>query len=130
METVLALLVGFMFGASVYLMLSRNWIRYLFGFIVIGNAVNLLLFAVGRVQVGRPALVPLGLAAPDGPVANSLPQALILTAIVIGFGLLAFALVLASRAWSDLGTIDVDGMRVAEPREEGDAAAAPEGRGE
>lgn len=118
MEVVVAVLVGVMFGSSVYLMLSRNWIRYLFGFIVIGNAVNLLLFAVGRIEVGRPALVPDGLLAPDGPVANPLPQALILTAIVIGFGLLAFALVLASRAWAELGTVDIDSMRVAEPREE------------
>ncbi|RIL06684.1 MAG: cation:proton antiporter [Proteobacteria bacterium] len=124
MEVLLAILIGVMFGASVYLMLSRNWVRYLFGFIVISNAVNLLLFAVGRVELGRPALVPPGLAAPDGPVANSLPQALILTAIVIGFGLLAFALVLASRAWAELGTVDVDAMRVAEPRED----AAREGR--
>jgi multicomponent Na+:H+ antiporter subunit C len=121
MEILVALLVGFMFGASVYLMLSRNWIRYLFGFVVIGNAVNLLLFAVGRVELGRPALVPDGLLAPEGPVANSLPQALILTAIVIGFGLLAFALVLASRAWAELETVDVDAMRVAEPREDATA---------
>lgn len=118
MEILLALLVGFMFGASVYLMLSRNWVRYLFGFIVIGNAVNLLLFAVGRVEIGHPALVPEGLLAPESPVANSLPQALILTAIVIGFGLLVFALVLASRAWMEFGTMDVDSMRVAEPRED------------
>lgn len=123
MEILLALLVGFMFATSVYLMLSRNWIRYLFGFIVIGNAVNLLLFAVGGVEFARPALVPPGLTAPEGPVANPLPQALVLTAIVIGFGLLAFALVLASRAWAELGTVEVDSMRVAEPPD--DAAAAP-----
>lgn len=126
MEIVLALLVGVMFGASVYLMLSRNWVRYLFGFLVIGNAVNLLLFAVGRVELGRPALVPLGLGEPVTAVANPLPQALILTAIVIGFGLLAFALVLASRAWSELGTTDVDAMRVAEPR----ADETPHGAGD
>lgn len=118
MEIVLALLIGLMFGSSVYLMLSRNWIRYLFGFIIIGNAVNLLLFTVGRVQLGRPALVPPGAVAPEGAVANSLPQALILTAIVIGFGLLSFALVLASRAWLDFGTVDVDSIRLAEPSDD------------
>lgn len=118
METLLALVVGALVAASVHLMLSRSWIRYLFGFVVIGNAVNLLLFAVGRLAVTAPPLVPPGLAAPAGPVANPLPQALILTAIVIGFGLLAFALVLAVRAQAALGTVDVDGMRVAEPRDE------------
>jgi multicomponent Na+:H+ antiporter subunit C len=118
METLLALVVGALVAASVHLMLSRSWIRYLFGFVVIGNAVNLLLFAVGRLAVTAPPLVPAGLAAPAGPVANPLPQALILTAIVIGFGLLAFALVLAVRAQAALGTVDVDAMRVAEPRDE------------
>jgi multicomponent Na+:H+ antiporter subunit C len=51
-------------------------------------------------------------------VANALPQALVLTAIVIGFGLFAFALVLAFRAYSDLGTLDSDEMRLAEPKGE------------
>jgi multicomponent Na+:H+ antiporter subunit C len=53
-----------------------------------------------------------------GVVANALPQALVLTAIVIGFGLFAFALVLALRAYWSLGTLDTEEMRVAEPREE------------
>jgi multicomponent Na+:H+ antiporter subunit C len=118
MEVVLAVVVGVLVAASVHLMLSRSWVRYLFGFVVIGNAVNLLLFAVGRLAVTAPPLVAPGLAAPAGPVANPLPQALILTAIVIGFGLLAFALVLAVSAQAALGTVDVDAMRVAEPRDE------------
>jgi hypothetical protein len=49
-------------------------------------------------------------------VANALPQALVLTAIVIGFGLFAFALTLVFRAYTSLGTLDSDEMRVAEPR--------------
>ncbi len=118
MEVVLAVVVGVLVAASVHLMLSRSWVRYLFGFVVIGNAVNLLLFAVGRLAVTAPPLVAPGLAAPAGPVANPLPQALILTAIVIGFGLLALALVLAVSAQAALGTVDVDAMRVAEPRDE------------
>ncbi len=51
-------------------------------------------------------------------MANALPQALVLTAIVIGFGLFAFALVLTLRAYWSLGTLDTDEMRVAEPRED------------
>jgi multicomponent Na+:H+ antiporter subunit C len=118
MEVVLSVVVGALASASVYLMLSRSWVRYLFGFVVVGNAVNLLLFAVGRATATAPPLVAEGLSAPAGPVANPLPQALILTAIVIGFGLLAFALVLAVRAQAALGTVDVDAMRVAEPPDE------------
>lgn len=125
MEAVLALLVGLLFGVSVYLLLSRNLIRYVFGLIIVSNAVNLLIFAVGRVELGRPAIVPLGLDEPLGPIANPLPQALILTAIVIGFGLLAFALVLVARAWQDLGTVDGDAMRVAEPLEAPPDAGEP-----
>ena len=52
---------------------------------------------------------------PVGVVANALPQALVLTAIVIGFGLFAFALILMFRAYTTLGTLDSDEMRVAEP---------------
>jgi len=58
-----------------------------------------------------------GADAPIGIVANALPQALVLTAIVIGFGLFAFALVLAFRAYQTLGTLNTDEMRVAEPKE-------------
>lgn len=115
MAVVLALLVGLLFAASVYLMLSRTLVRYLFGLVLMGNAANLLIFAVGGLSLGEPAIVPSGLAGPDGPIANPLPQALILTAIVISFGLLAFAMVLAYRANEALGTTDTASMRVAEP---------------
>ena len=123
MEALLAVLIGALVAASVYLMLSRHVVRFLFGLVLFSNAVNLLLFAAGRVLWGAPPLVPLGLSAPMGPVANPLPQALILTAIVIGFGLLAFALVLSVRAAGALDTADLDAMRAAEPR---DDAPGPE----
>jgi multicomponent Na+:H+ antiporter subunit C len=114
MEALLAVLVGALVAASVYLMLSRHLVRFLFGLVLASNAANLLLFAAGRVVWGRPPLVPEGADAPLGLVANPLPQALILTAIVIGFGLLAFALVLSVRGAAALGTADVDAMRAAE----------------
>lgn len=120
MEALLALLVGLLVAASVYLMLARHLVRFLFGLVLASNAVNLLLFAAGRVVWGRPPLVPIGADAPLGLVANPLPQALILTAIVIGFGLLSFALVLAVRAYAALETSDYEAMRAAEP------VAAPE----
>lgn len=116
MEAVLAVLVGVLVAASVYLMLARNILRFLFGLILLSNAVNLSILAAGRIEHVAPPLVPEGLAQPPIPVANPLPQALVLTAIVIGFGLLAFALVLVYRGYLELGTLDTDAMREAEPR--------------
>lgn len=117
METALAFLIGLLVASSVYLMLARSILRFLFGLILISNAANLLIFASGRLTAGQPPFVPEGADAPVGEVANALPQALVLTAIVIGFGLFAFALVLAWRAYTELGTLESDEMRVAEPRE-------------
>jgi len=116
MEVVVSLLIGFLFAVAVYLMLARNFLRFLFGLILLSNAANLVIFASGRMTEGRPALIHSGALVPDGEVANALPQALVLTAIVIGFGLFAFALVLAFQAYRKLGTLDSDEMRVAEPR--------------
>ncbi|MEM9474371.1 MAG: Na+/H+ antiporter subunit C [Pseudomonadota bacterium] len=118
MEVMLSLLVGVLVAAAVYLMLARNVLRFLLGLILISNAANLTIFAAGRVDTGQPPLIPEGAEAPVGYVANALPQALVLTAIVIGFGLFAFALVLAFRAYGVLGTLDSDKMRVAEPVED------------
>ncbi len=115
MEPVLALLIGVLVAASVYLMLARNVLRFLFGLVLLSNAANLTIFAAGRLTRAAPPLVPDGLAVPPGLAANALPQALILTAIVISFGLLAFALALIFRGYQELGTLDSDAMRYAEP---------------
>ena len=123
METLLAITIGCLVAAGVYLMLARDLLRFLFGLTLISNAVNLAIFASGRISVGGvPPLVPDGSKTPVGDVANALPQALILTAIVIGFGLFAFSLVLAMRAYSELGTLDMDEMKLSEPRDTGDEA--------
>ena len=118
METILAVVIGVLVAASAYVMLSRNIIKFLFGLILISNAANLAIFTAGRLTWASPPLVAEGALMPDGVVANALPQALILTAIVISFGLLAFALVLVYRAYQELGTVDSDRMRAAEPVEE------------
>jgi multicomponent Na+:H+ antiporter subunit C len=115
MEAVMAVLVGIMVAASVYLILGRNLIRFIFGLVLASNAVNLLLFTGGRLTFPDPPLVPEGALTPAGPTANALPQALMLTAIVIGFALLVFVFVLFYRAYEELGTVDTEFMRVAEP---------------
>lgn len=115
METLLAFVVGGLVAAAIYLILSRNLVRLIIGVALLSNAVNLSLFVSGRLTRVHPPLIPEGALAPEGVFANPLPQALILTAIVIGFGLLAFTLVLVYRAHQELGTVDPDEMRVAEP---------------
>jgi len=122
MEAVFALVVGVLVAASVYLMLARHVLRFLFGLVLLSNAANLTIFVAGRLTRAEPPLVPEGLAAPPEIVANALPQALVLTAIVIGFGLFAFALALVFRAYRELGTLDVNQMREAEPRADGRAS--------
>jgi len=110
MDVLLALLAGLLTAAGVYLLLQRSLLRMLFGVILLSNAVNLILFVAGRTLRAAPPIVPDGLTAPIAAVANPLPQALILTAIVIGFGLVAFAFVLLFRAYTAFGTLDADAL--------------------
>jgi multicomponent Na+:H+ antiporter subunit C len=116
MEPVLALTVGVLAACGVWLMLARHLLSLVFGVVLVSSAANLVVFAGGRLMDGAAPLVPKGLEAPAEAVANPLPQALVLTAIVIGFGLTAFALALMLAAYRRLGTVDPEEMRVAEPR--------------
>ncbi|WEX07754.1 Na+/H+ antiporter subunit C [Chelativorans sp. AA-79] len=118
MEAILAVTVGIFFAVAIYLMLSRHIIRILLGVSIFGNAVNLTIFTSGRVVREVPPIIPVDLDVPAGVTANPLPQALILTAIVISFSFFAFLLVLAFRTYQELGTDDTDGLRVAEPEGE------------
>ena len=115
MEPVFALLTGIFLTIAIYLMMSKFIIRMLMGVAILGNADNLLIFTSGRIMREVPPVIGPGLDVPAGPVANPLPQALILTAIVISFSFFAFLLVLSWRAYSTLGTDNTDEMRVAEP---------------
>jgi multicomponent Na+:H+ antiporter subunit C len=114
MQTFCAILVGVMVAASVYLILGRNLIRFIFGLVLAGNAINLLIFTVGGLESRRPPIIPNPTTAVQEPLANALPQALVLTAIVIGFALLSFIFVLFYRSYQDLGTVDTESMRIAE----------------
>lgn len=116
MDYILAVLVGLFIALGVYLFLSRSIIRMLIGMTIFGNGVNLLIFTAGRVTREIAPIVPVGLSTPEGPIANPLPQALILTAIVIGFSMFSFLLVLAFRAYQSLDADNTDNMRLAEPK--------------
>ncbi|MFT4183690.1 MAG: Na+/H+ antiporter subunit C [Rhizobium sp.] len=117
MEAVFAVLVGLFFTVAIYLMLSGFSIRIMLGIAILGNAVNLLLFTAGRVTREVPPIIAAGSDTLGIEAANPLPQALILTAIVISISFLAFLLVLTYRAYQDLRTDDTGEMRVAEPDE-------------
>ncbi|CUX79777.1 MAG: multicomponent Na+:H+ antiporter subunit MnhC [Roseibaca calidilacus] len=118
MESLTAILIGVLTAAAVYMMLARNIMRFMFGLILLSNAVNLTIFTAGRMTKGVPALVPYGEDAPLTEIGNALPQALVLTAIVIGFGLLAFLLALVFETYRRLNVVDTDAMRHAEPKED------------
>jgi len=116
MDHVIAALSGVFFTAAIYLLLSRALIRMLLGLVLLGNAVNLLILVAGRLGRIVPPIALDGAKAPLAGAANPLPQALILTAIVIGFAMFAFLLVLAYRAYQSLEADDTDRMRITEPR--------------
>ena len=106
METLLACLIGLMFAAALYLMLTGTLVKFVFGFTLIGNAVNLLIFTAGRLRHLQPPLIPPDRTGLTHAVSNALPQALILTAIVIGFAMVTFLLVLLLRTYAHTGTLD------------------------
>lgn len=111
MTFLLAILVGVLYSAGIYMILRRSLVKVIIGLIFLGHAANLLIFTIGRVTKGVPAFVPKGSETLVEPFADPLPQALILTAIVIGFGVQAFAIVLFKRAYQTVGTDDLDEMK-------------------
>ena len=117
-EPAFVALCAVFYATAIYLLLSRSIIRLLLGVVILGNAVNLTIFTAGRLTREVPPFIPLGESVPPIATANPLPQALVLTAIVISFSFFAFLLVLAYRAYQALGTDDTDRMRVAEPEGE------------
>jgi multicomponent K+:H+ antiporter subunit C len=107
MEFLVATGIGSLVAAGVYLLLRARVYSVILGIAMLGYAANLFLFASGRLRVGlAPVISPDAAAYPD-----PLPQALVLTAIVIGFAMTAFIVVLGLRAHTDLGTDHVDGTQ-------------------
>jgi multicomponent Na+:H+ antiporter subunit C len=115
MDYALAALAGLFLTAAIYLLLARSLIRMLLGLVLLGNAVNLIILAAGRLSRLVPPIAADGAVAPMPGASNPLPQALILTAIVIGFAMFAFFLVLSWRAYHSLEADQTERMRVAEP---------------
>lgn len=110
MQILMPFVVGALYAAALYLMLRRSLVKLIIGLMLLGHASNLLIFTAGRLTRGQPPIVsPNGLM--SEPFADPLPQALILTAIVIGMGVQAFTLALLKRAYQAVGTDDLNSMR-------------------
>ncbi len=110
MELLFAAMIGTLYGCALYLLLRRSIVKLAIGLTLLGNGANLLVFSSGDLLRGRPPLVP-----PEGttvplPAADPLPQALILTAIVISFGVLVFTVALIYRTYQALRTDDLDDL--------------------
>jgi multicomponent K+:H+ antiporter subunit C len=104
MEALAALTLAVLVTCGVYLVLRARTFPVVLGLSLLSYAVNLFLFFTGRLVTGAPPL-----AGTATPVADPIPQALVLTAIVIGFGMTAFVVILALRARGELGNDHVDG---------------------
>lgn len=105
MEALLALMIGALTACGVYLLLRPRTFAVVLGLALLSYAINLFLFAMGRLTVGQPPII----AATATGYADPVPQALVLTAIVISFAMTAFVIVLALKAQDELGNDHVDG---------------------
>lgn len=110
MEALIALVIGVLVSCGVYLLLRARTFPVILGLTLLSYGVNLFIFVMGRLRTGAPAVVNKGDSLSSTlTYADPLPQALVLTAIVIGFAMTAFLLVLALRARAELGNDHVDG---------------------
>ncbi len=110
MEIMLAILTGVLYTAGVYMLLRRSILKFIIGIIFMSNATNILVFLAAGVVRGNPAFVNETIA-DTKPVADPLPQALVLTAIVIGLGIIVFTLALKYKYFQLTGTDDLDQLK-------------------
>jgi multicomponent Na+:H+ antiporter subunit C len=106
----MAFVIGGLYAAGIYLLLRRSLVSVILGLSVLSNAANLLIFTAAGLTRGVPPVIPPDATTLTRPFADPLPQALILTAIVIGFGVLAFTAVLIHRVHQNVGTDDLDAL--------------------
>ncbi|WP_108663176.1 NADH-quinone oxidoreductase subunit K [Acuticoccus kandeliae] len=114
MSLVYSLAIAAIIASGIYLLLSRNVMRIILGLSLLSAGTNLLIFLAGGLQAIAPPVIEKGVEMLPADAANPLPQALILTAIVIGFSLVAFAAALALQLYRATGTIDTAALTAAE----------------
>lgn len=118
MEILVAAGIGLLAAAGLYLTLRARTFDVVLGLTLLSYAVNLFIFAMGRLTVGKPPITGQGLAPTLANHADPLPQALVLTAIVIGFGMTALLLALALANRHESGSDHVDAREPGEPPRE------------
>jgi multicomponent K+:H+ antiporter subunit C len=109
MLLLLATFIGTMAGCGVWLMLRARTFDVVLGLTLLSYAVNVFIFAMGRVKVNAAPIVDKAVPATLASHADPLPQALVLTAIVIGFAMTALLLAIALRTRAETGSDHVDG---------------------
>ncbi|MDP5272752.1 Na(+)/H(+) antiporter subunit C [Chengkuizengella axinellae] len=107
MEVLMSVVIGLLFTIGTYLLLTRTLLRIILGTSLLSHGAHLLLITMAGLKTGAPPILNEGVTEYVDP----LPQALILTSIVISFGVTSFFLVLAYRAYKELGTDDMDRLR-------------------
>lgn len=110
MIVMLAFVIGGLYAAGLYMMLRRSITKLIIGLSLLSHASNLLIFTTGGLVRARPPIIADGATEIVKPFADPVPQALVLTAIVISFGVTAFALVLLHRTYLTIGTDDLDDL--------------------
>ncbi|HOP03349.1 MAG TPA: Na+/H+ antiporter subunit C [Tenuifilaceae bacterium] len=108
MDILLAILTGLIYSVAIYLLLHKGMVKMILGIMMLGYATNLFIFIIARITRGLPALIPENADSFLQAYADPVPQALILTAIVIGFGIQTFAIVLIRMVYKTTGTSDMD----------------------
>lgn len=109
MNTVMALAIGVLFGSGIWLVLRPRTFQVIVGLLLMSYAVNLFIFIMGRLSADRPPLTPADAVPDPAALTDPLPQALVLTAIVIGFATTALYLVMMIGSRGVTGTDHVDG---------------------
>ncbi len=108
MNVIVAILIGMLFAGGLFCILRRSLMKLVIGIMLLSQGANLLVFSAGGLTSDKPAFVLADAGIPPVGHADPLPQALVLTAIVIGFGLVVFALSLLLRAYPAVGSDDID----------------------
>lgn len=108
MDILIATLIGALFAAGIFCLLRRSIMKLVIGIILLSQAANLLVFAAGGLTPDRPAFVLSETKLPPPGSADPIPQALVLTAIVIGFGLVVFTISLLLKAYRAVGSDDIN----------------------
>ncbi|WP_051933378.1 sodium:proton antiporter [Massilia sp. BSC265] len=121
-EWAIAACVTVVAASGLYLACSRDLVSIAVGIMLLGSAVNLFVFAAGRLGTAAPPLIAAGATGPAAALANPVPQALVLTAVVIGFALACFGVALALALGARDGETDADALGHAEPAPRADGA--------